>query len=826
MVSSPSPSSPAFTRRPQPKRTYGRRGRILKSRTVSPDPASDTDVDSDTNRATPTASAKRPRTSMELNDSPQTRGGSHSRSDSLRPHATIASPFASTPHASPTPVGPSHRDASSPRPHVGRSRTVRHTESLQLTAPASSLQTNGNEVGRGSAGSRPRRRMLGRAESMHASQAVPSSASAPSTPRTPRPLKTAQSAPTPGSGATRAGHVLGSAPGSPSVASPPVAPLVPATIGSPSPAKAKRTYGGNRSFLANRPADLDTALSEDAQPSYSELRKAYEVDPGDDDAIRDLTEEFNFARAPEPINDMRSKGENRLFMDDIGVLLSDINNPAQSLALRRSSALDVLQKMQEGEWITRLRGHTETVFVALCSARGEDPILNAACLVFLALLAKSGGLRQLLEGEEENVVAVLRNHIDLTSGPLDQGYRGKASLSIHRLRAIASKIFKQQEQDVRGSRGIASYILAEAFQLSTFTPHIQAAIAQEEIPLILFQRLKDDGALLRTRMELYRNSIDLVPRDGTFDLDAVEQSLRALSRIAALSRPDREQLSQERDCIIALLYLFVSMVAIAVDEEEDDETIQRQAARCAVLSLSTLAPLAESARMADEPAEVFESAHEVEATFAAFGRLIFQRNRWTDLCKSTSGKRSMSPSSSPTQPYEDLPSDIGTTENLDAIELLIILSPVLDWVLPTTRSAAITVATTSVSGCGKRECIFGCRCLSSISFASLIVSLYNEKFPEGEQGRVQLLSMFVTIILTRLLVSAQSHVRPLVQRELAGTSWREQLEGLRNSLINYRSIFANFQALVGRAVGVEVEQDGDSIVSEALRELEPLLAKA
>ncbi|BEI85488.1 hypothetical protein CcaverHIS002_0508890 [Cutaneotrichosporon cavernicola] len=730
MVSSPSPSPPAFTRRPQPKRTYGRRGRILKSRTVSPDPASDTDVDSDTNRATPTASAKRPRMSMELNDSPQTRGGSHSRSGSLRPHATIASPFASTPHASPTPVGPSHRDDSSPRPHVGRSRTVPHTESLQLTAPASPLQTNGNEVGRGSAGSRPRRRMLGRAESMHASQAVPSSASAPTTPHTPRRLKTAQSVPTPGSGPTRVGHVLGSEPGSPSVASPPAAPLVPAIIGSPSPAKAKRTYGGNRSFLANRPADLDTALSEDAQPSYSELRKAYEVDPVDDDAIRDLTEDFNFARAPEPINDMRSKGENRLFMDDIGVLLSDINNPAQSLALRRSSALDVLQKMQEGEWITRLRGHTETVFVALCSGRGEDPILNAACLVFLALLAKSDGLRQLLEGEEENVVAVLRNHIDLTSGPLDQGYRGKASLS------------------------------------------------------------------------------DLVPRDGTFDLDAVEQSLRALSRIAALSRPDREQLSQERDCIIALLYLFVSMVAIAVDEEEDDETIQRQAAR------------------ADEPAEVFESAHEVEATFAAFGRLIFQRNRWTDLCKSTSGERSTSPSSSPTQPYEDLPSDIGTTENLDAIELLIILSPVLDWVLRTTRSAAITVATTSVSGCGKRECIFGCRCLSSISFASLIVSLYNEKFPEGEQGRVQLLSMFVTIILTRLLVSAQSHVRPLVQRELAGTSWREQLEGLRNSLINYGSIFANFQALVGRAVGVEVEQDGDSIVSEALRELEPLLAKA
>lgn len=86
--------------------------------------------------------------------------------------------------------------------------------------------------------------------------------------------------------------------------------------------------------------------------------------------------------------------------------------------------------MQEGEWMARLRGHTETVFTALCSARGEDAVLGAACLLFLALLAKSGGLRRMLEGEEDNVVAVLRGHIDLTSGPLDQGYKGKASLSV------------------------------------------------------------------------------------------------------------------------------------------------------------------------------------------------------------------------------------------------------------------------------------------------------------------------------------------------------------------------------------------------------------
>lgn len=173
--------------------------------------------------------------------------------------------------------------------------------------------------------------MLSRAESMHTTSQPNMPTSAPTTPRA---LRTAQSMPiTPGSAHS---HVnANESPGG--AGSPTITTLVPVAMGSPSPAgKIKRTYGGNRSFLAQRATDLDTALSEDAQPSYSELRKAYEVDTGDDDSIRNLTEEFNLARAPEPINDMRSKGENRLFMDDIGVLLGDINNSGQSLALRRS----------------------------------------------------------------------------------------------------------------------------------------------------------------------------------------------------------------------------------------------------------------------------------------------------------------------------------------------------------------------------------------------------------------------------------------------------------------------------------------------------------
>jgi hypothetical protein len=118
------------------------------------------------------------------------------------------------------------------------------------------------------------------------------------------------------------------------------------------------------------------------------------------------------------------------------------------------------------------------------------------------------------------------------------------------------------------------------------------------------------------------------------------------------------------------------------------------AARCSVLCLQILAPLADPARMADGAKEAFESAHEDEATFAAFGRLMFQRNRWPELCKSPTRARSVSPSSSPAKPSGEHLNDVEATENLEAIELLIFMSPVLDRILPTTRSAAIKVATT------------------------------------------------------------------------------------------------------------------------------------
>lgn len=177
--------------------------------------------------------------------------------------------------------------------------------------------------------------MLSKAQSMLVPPAPPEA------PSTPRALRTTQSMPiTPTSGKSdRSG--LSHEAASPTPAAALVAPVVAESPGSGG--KAQRTYGRSRTFLSSRPADDDSgdggassfaaSLAEPPRESYEDLRKRYEVDneTGGSGNLLDAL----LARAPVPISDMRSKGENRRFMDEVTFLLEGISN-APSKGIRRT----------------------------------------------------------------------------------------------------------------------------------------------------------------------------------------------------------------------------------------------------------------------------------------------------------------------------------------------------------------------------------------------------------------------------------------------------------------------------------------------------------
>lgn len=125
-----------------------------------------------------------------------------------------------------------------------------------------------------------------------------------------------------------------------------------APLPEPSSGGARRTYGKGRSYLASA-----VEMPEDEpRESYAELRKRYEVDNGEHpvlDALMgprkpglgaesmlgmsggqgNLIDELMMAKAPESVSDMRSKGENRQFMDEVAYYLEGLGGTS---AMRRT----------------------------------------------------------------------------------------------------------------------------------------------------------------------------------------------------------------------------------------------------------------------------------------------------------------------------------------------------------------------------------------------------------------------------------------------------------------------------------------------------------
>ena len=125
--------------------------------------------------------------------------------------------------------------------------------------------------------------------------------------------------------------------------------------------RAKRTYGRVRTFLVDPSEEqLAEVVDEQMKESYAELRKKYEVDNTGFEgegagnlisvsgpsqacvAVILISEELLMAKAPQPVADMRSKGENRRYMDELAYHLDGLADPLNSIALKRSRRVIIL----------------------------------------------------------------------------------------------------------------------------------------------------------------------------------------------------------------------------------------------------------------------------------------------------------------------------------------------------------------------------------------------------------------------------------------------------------------------------------------------------
>ncbi|KAG2067105.1 hypothetical protein BDR04DRAFT_884504 [Suillus decipiens] len=165
---------------------------------------------------------------------------------------------------------------------------------------------------------------------------------------------------------------------------------------SPSPTQSKliltkhtRTYAGaSRSYRIALPA-ADLAEPDDTRESYADLRSRWGVDNSEDDPrpFEDDTQTLKRTSSVgsrvlangmmndlKSITELRSKGESRRFLDEVGYLFEGIESGC-AIALRRASVLEIVTKLCDPEFNRRAKtsdfyARTWDVFL---KARGDGP---------------------------------------------------------------------------------------------------------------------------------------------------------------------------------------------------------------------------------------------------------------------------------------------------------------------------------------------------------------------------------------------------------------------------------------------------------------------
>ncbi|KIM29085.1 hypothetical protein M408DRAFT_127931 [Serendipita vermifera MAFF 305830] len=181
-----------------------------------------------------------------------------------------------------------------------------------------------------------------------------------------------------------------------------------------SPQKVGRTYSKSRSFLVEIPRDADpmdvdselpkpSTLPEDPdlkdmhRESYSELRSRWGIDTSDQDpTLNTPTNDLN------SIGEMRSRGETRRFLDEVGYLFDglDPSTGRSNTGAKRASAIEIVSKMGNPEFARRAAAanfvtKAWSMLRGAGAGTGDDKILDAALIAFAALSMKDS--RQAIE---------------------------------------------------------------------------------------------------------------------------------------------------------------------------------------------------------------------------------------------------------------------------------------------------------------------------------------------------------------------------------------------------------------------------------------------
>ncbi|KAG8930465.1 hypothetical protein FRC02_004129 [Tulasnella sp. 418] len=602
---------------------------------------------------------------------------------------------------------------------------------------------------------------------------------------------------------------------------------------------APRTYTGkSRSFLAPQAVEStesqhpegssqsDSQQDFSVRESYKELRARWGVDQ-DIDPVDELNNVVH------SVIEMRNKGENRKFLDEIGYLFEGLE-PKMGLAVRRASALEVITKMADPEFrrkakITDIIGRTWDILQqagatrpttssrtkpssASSTSASGDVVLNACLVAFMALVAQDRQDITALATRSDftsTVVKVL--DVDRTLDPfrfIDDvnplnaedarragvGKAEKRLLSALR-QAIVGTPIAEQEFPLSLSQ-LVSYTLASL---------PSSAIPHQVLPLILGS-LVDEADIISSRLVAHATGLSLLPTSKSLletpNLRHISYCLRILELFLS-SKSLTEDENAELDSKMSVLAKGLVEVCVFCDIAVVEGIEQSIATKSLNSGFKILITLCDSLTWAKEVSQI-------SYTIPLIVRIALGCSAG-NLSNETKPEDSSDPADPAGRKSENEDSD--DTSELDQLCYTLALLMVL-MQQDGERVATILGKTSLSATCERRRgCVKACHCRGAAGALSCLVSLYNqqmERSKDANNEEAHFLRGHLALLLG-LLLSHES-IRAQLFSSLPGISDEERVDALVETIREFVSFYAEVAKKMKRLVAAE---DGESELEDS-----------
>ncbi|KAF9220721.1 hypothetical protein BS17DRAFT_713477 [Gyrodon lividus] len=576
------------------------------------------------------------------------------------------------------------------------------------------------------------------------------------------------------------------------------------------PARNIRTYAGSsRSFLVALPvpgADPLNDIQDDTElhESYADLRTRWGVDNSEDDPrphrddfvthnLRGNTSTSNLPQSSLPIGmmndlksitELRSKGESRRFLDEVGYLFEGLDG-CSAIGLRRASALELVSKLCDPDFNRRAKAsdfYLRTWDEFLMSRAGaSDKIFDATITFFAALAARDSHTLMDVAQQKEFISALVEilGSLDHTKDVLalvlangrdtDLKSHGISRTEILPLKSLAEVVSK--ESHLSSANQVRPLQPSARFFISHTLAALPPSIIGVEYLSALLTSLRTELCLLEPRVTAYESGLELLPLPSRANTDVpslyhIEACLRLLDSYL-LGQWSSTNIDVERTSSIGLagadgfaselLFLcIVSSVSMGESINDEEAAIAR---KCLCGALRVLTLLSHGNKMWCEVSLEENHALPFVVTIA-----VRSQAKWSE-CRAVDGVSG--------------PSTL--INSVEAFDLLCLaLGLLMNWATLTRKATTMCRNKSINPTCpGTRRCVRACQCPGRQSVLGCLSMAYiqHSDIRENDSPESNFLRGYIAVLLG-LLIKDDTVNQTLVLAQLPGRSSFDKIKSL------------------------------------------------